>query len=99
MPFKQSVVAAPTDAASLVLALPAANVVDLSVRDEEYGVGYKRSPVETFVCKRDDKYAQLHVCSTLLPCSCTNCSPPNSQSLSCLRKKSETVDQSDTANV
>lgn len=55
MLFKQSVVAALMAAASLVLALPAPNSVELSVREDDYGVDYKRSPVETFVCKRDDK--------------------------------------------
>ncbi|KAG7285761.1 hypothetical protein NEMBOFW57_008055 [Staphylotrichum longicolle] len=54
MLFKQSVVAALMAAASLVLALPAPNAVELSVREDDYGVDYKRSPVETFVCKRDD---------------------------------------------
>ncbi|KXX82724.1 hypothetical protein MMYC01_200860 [Madurella mycetomatis] len=75
MLFKQSIIAALMASASLVLALPAANVVDLSVRDEDPGVEYKRSPDETFVCRRDN------------------------QSLSCLRKKSDIADQSETANV
>ncbi|GAB1312305.1 hypothetical protein MFIFM68171_02515 [Madurella fahalii] len=75
MLFKLSVIAALVAAASVVLALPSPNVVDLSVRDEDAGVEYKRSPVETFVCRRDN------------------------QSLSCLRKKSDGADQSETANV
>ncbi|KAK4158404.1 hypothetical protein C8A00DRAFT_28684 [Chaetomidium leptoderma] len=53
MLFKQSILAALMASASLVLALPVLDVVDLSVRDEEYGTEYKRAPVETFVCKRD----------------------------------------------
>ncbi|KAJ4288266.1 hypothetical protein N0V88_007456 [Collariella sp. IMI 366227] len=53
--FKHFLVATILAAASLVLALPTPYVVDLSVRnDEDYGDGYKRSPVEIFVCKRDD---------------------------------------------
>ncbi|KAK4032138.1 hypothetical protein C8A01DRAFT_20759 [Parachaetomium inaequale] len=54
MLFKQSVVAALMAFASLVLALPAPSVVDLSVRDVDDSVEYKRSQMETFVCKRDD---------------------------------------------
>jgi hypothetical protein len=93
MLFKQSVLAALMASASLVLALPVLDVVDLSVRDEDYGVEYKRSPVETFVCKRD-KYEQPYLFPILA------LTPFNSQSLSCLRKKSDdSADQSKTANV
>ncbi|KAK3293020.1 uncharacterized protein B0H64DRAFT_444326 [Chaetomium fimeti] len=55
MLFKQSVIAALMAAASLVLALPAPNTINLSVRDEvDYDADYKRSTAEMFVCKRDD---------------------------------------------
>ncbi|KAL2015520.1 hypothetical protein VTK56DRAFT_5337 [Thermocarpiscus australiensis] len=54
MLFKQSAVAVLMAFASLALARPAPDVVDLSVRDEEYGVEYKRSTIETFVCKRNE---------------------------------------------
>jgi hypothetical protein len=74
MLFKQSVVAALMVFASLVLALPAPNVVDLSVRDEDDGVEYKRSQMETFVCKRDDKY-DLPMFHTKFPCPRTNFFP------------------------
>ncbi len=57
MLLKQYLVATLMASASVVLALPHADVVDLTVRgDDDYGTEYKRSPVETFVCKRD-KYA------------------------------------------
>ena len=106
MIFKQSLVAALLASASLVLALPVLDrdVINLEVRDDEYGVEYKRSPVEMFVCKRDgDKYRQPH----LLPTNRSSLAltPFNSQSLSCLRKKSDSnaadadSDQSKTANV
>ena len=72
MLFKQSVVAALMAFASLVLALPAPSVVELSVRDEDDSVEYKRSQMETFVCKRDDKYDEAHFCSTKLSYTCTN---------------------------
>lgn len=55
MLFKQSAVATLLAFASLALALPAPDVVDLSVREEDYDAGYKRSTTETFVCKRDKK--------------------------------------------
>jgi hypothetical protein len=60
MLLKQSIIAALMASASLALALPAADVVNLAVRDDDYGVEYKRSesPVEMFVCKRGEKYAE-----------------------------------------
>jgi hypothetical protein len=61
MLFKQSIIAALMASASLVLALPAPNTVNLSVRDEDSDAEYyKRSTFETFVCKRDDKYEPSH---------------------------------------
>ncbi|KAH6623364.1 hypothetical protein F5144DRAFT_583042 [Chaetomium tenue] len=55
MLFKQSLIAALMASASLVLALPAPNTINLSVRDEDSDAEYyKRSTFETFVCKRDD---------------------------------------------
>jgi hypothetical protein len=58
MLFKQYILATLMASASLVAAIPRPDVIDLSVRDVEgYGSEYdKRSPVETFVCKRDSKY-------------------------------------------
>ncbi|KAK4233307.1 hypothetical protein C8A03DRAFT_38990 [Achaetomium macrosporum] len=53
MLFKPSVIAVLVAFASLALARPAPDLVDLAVRDKEYGVEYKRSATETFVCKRD----------------------------------------------
>ena len=55
MIFAHSLVATLLASASLVLALPVLDrdVVNLSVRDDDYDVEYKRSSVETFVCKRD----------------------------------------------
>ncbi|KAH6847690.1 hypothetical protein B0I37DRAFT_375649 [Chaetomium sp. MPI-CAGE-AT-0009] len=54
MLFKQSIIAALMTSASLALALPAPNAINLSIRDEEYDAEYKRSTAEMFVCKRDD---------------------------------------------
>lgn len=61
MLFKQSIIAALMASASLALAMPAPNTINLSVRDEDSDAGYyKRSTFETFVCKRDDKYEPPH---------------------------------------
>jgi hypothetical protein len=106
MIFTKSLISTLLASASLVLSLPVLDrdVVNLSVRDDDHDVEYKRSPVEMFVCKRDgDKYGQL--LSPLRNLFTLTLTPFNSQSLSCLRKKSGAdaldvdSDQSKTANV
>ncbi|KAL2132720.1 hypothetical protein VTI74DRAFT_3458 [Chaetomium olivicolor] len=55
MLVKQYVAAVLIASASVVLALPRPAVVDLSVREaDDFGTGYKRATVETFVCKRGE---------------------------------------------
>ncbi|KAK4446250.1 hypothetical protein QBC34DRAFT_411792 [Podospora aff. communis PSN243] len=89
MLFIQYIVGTLLASASMVLAIPTPDIIDLTVRSEDdYGAEYKRSvsdesltantkrePVETFVCKRAN------------------------QSLSCLKRKDASADESLTANV
>ena len=69
MLFGQYIIATLMASASVTLAVPTPDIVDLTVRSEDgYGVEYKRSPapVQNFVCKRDmDAYE-------LIPSGCSS---------------------------